>query len=527
MHKSVFSKTNIVYFVLILSASLWGGAVFQLILNIGDFWQGFWAASLLFFLVGVALYIVWHRAGAERALGWMMLTAFLVRIVLGVVLSWGLPQFGYDEPPQQAGFVFFDAFRRENQAWTLAQSDEPLFRAFSDEFGTDQYGGMLSLSAAIYRTFSRDAFRPGLVLIVVAGAFSLSIPFLVSFLRRRFDRRIALYAGWIMALYPEGVLLGASQMREAFFILLISMLLWTAGKWLAREMRYAVYFIGVFSLVGLMVFSFRVAISALGFLLIWMWFDWTANKTQQILRIIRWIVLIIVLFFVLLGLQGWLVEVAHWDTLQTFRSSGMIQFQLADIVYWLRSPLIWVYGIFQPFLPAAIVHPAPLIWWSLAIFRAIGWYLMLPLLVYCLFSSWRVPSQEEESSAQKRFLVIASLFVWVWIGISTIRAGGGQWDNPRYRTIFLPLMATLGGWAFIYAREIKDRWLTRGLLIEGIFLGFFIQWYISRYYGLFGRLDLPVMVSAIIAFSVGVIFVGWLYDRKHPPNTIVDRGESA
>jgi len=509
-----------------LSASLWGGAVFQLILNIGDFWQGFWAASLLFFLVGLAMYVVWRRAGADHALGWMMLTAFFVRLILGVFLSWGLPQFGYDEPPQRAGFVFFDAFRREGQAWTLAQSDESLFRAFSDEFGTDQYGGMLTLSAAIYRSLSRDAFRPGLVLIVVAGAFSLSIPFLVSFLRRLFDRRIALYAGWIMVLFPEGILLGASQMREAFFILLISMLLWSAGKWLAKEKQYVVYLIGFFSLSGLIVFSFRVTISALGFILIWIWFDWTANKTQQIWRVMRWIVLAILTIVVMFGLQSWLVEVAQWDTLQTYRSSGRIQFHLSEIAYWLRSPLIWIYGVFQPFLPAAIVHPAPLIWRGIAIFRAFGWYLILPLLIYAFFRVWKVASLEEQSTAKKRFLVLTLLFMWVWIGISTIRAGGGQWDNPRYRTIFLPLMATLGGWAFVYAREIKDRWFTRGLLIEGIFLGFFTQWYFSRYYRYFGRLELEVMIPIIFVLSVVVVLIGWLYDRKYPYFSLEDGEES-
>ena len=520
MHKGVLSRTNVMHIGFIFMGSLLGGAVFQLILNTGGFWQGFIAATALFFLSGTAMYLLWRRAGAQRALGWMMLTAFFVRIVLGVFLTWGLPRFGYDEPTQRAGFVFFDAFRRESQAWTLSQSGDPLLRAFSDEFGTDQYGGMLTLSAAIYRYLSSDAFRPGLVLIVVAGAFSLSIPFLVALLRRWFDMRIGIIAGWILALYPEGVLLGASQMREAFIILSICMLLWSAGEWLINEKHHRGYFIGIVGIVVLLVFSYRLAISAIGFTIIWVWFEWTSKKTQQFWRIIRWIVLVFATFILLLGLQGWLVEVAQWDTLQTLRASGRLQFHLADIADWLRSPLIWAYGILQPFLPAAVVHPAPWIWRGIAIFRSFGWYAMLPLLIYGLFRIWMLPSL-----SKKRFLVIALFFVWVWIGISTIRAGGDQWDNPRYRTIFLPLMSILGGWGLFYAREIKDRWFTRGLLIEGIFLGFFTQWYVSRYYHFFGRFRLEVMIVAIVMLSAIVILVGWNYDRKHQSYKMTDGEE--
>ena len=509
MVKGVFSKTHTIHLGIIFMASLIGGAVFQMILNVGGFWQGFWAASLLFFLSGAAMYLLWRWVGAQQALAWMMLASFFVRIILGIFLTWGLPRFGYDEPPQRAGFVFFDAFRRESQAWTLSQSGDSLLRAFSDDFATDQYGGMLSLSAAIYRFLSSDAFRPGLVLIVVAGAFSLSIPFIVAFLRRWFNVRIALIAGWIIALYPEGVLLGASQMREAFFILAICMLLWSAGKWLMRERRNHVYIASIVSILLLLLFSFRVAISAFGFTLIWMWFEWTSNKAQKSWRILRWIVLVIVTMIVLVGLRGWLVEAAHWDTLQTLRASGRLQFHLADLAYWLRSPFIWAYGILQPLLPAAVFHPAPWIWRGIAIFRALGWYMMLPFLGYALFSVWKLPAD-----AKKRFLVVAIIFIWIWIVISSIRAGGGQWDNPRYRTIFLPLMAALSAWSIYFTQETKDKWLARILLIEGIFLGFFSVWYVGRYYRLLPILPFWLIIVAIIILSIVVILVGWITDRK-------------
>lgn len=517
----MFSRKSILNIGIIALGSLVLGATFQLILSVGGFWQGFIAASLLIFLCGVAMYFLWRAAGAQRAIAWMMLMAFVLRLAVGVFLAWGLPRFGYDEPTQQAGFVFFDAFRRESQAWTLSQSGDSLLNAFGDEFGTDQYGGMLTLSGAIYRVFSSDAFRPGLVSIVVAAAISFSIPFVFALLRRYFGVKIALCAGWIMVLYPESVLLGASQMRETFYILFISMLFWSAGLWIARKRLNLAYFVAFVSTVGLLMFSYRVAISALGLTMIWLWLEWTSNKHQRSWHIIRWITLVLVAVVVLLGLRGWLIDAAQWDTLQTYRHSGRIQFHLEGLPNWLHSPLIWSYGVLQPVLPAAVAHPAPWIWRGIAIFRSFGWYAMLPLLVYSLFRIWKLPL-----SSKKRLLVVSLFFMWLWIWIASIRAGGDQWDNPRYRTIYLPLMAALGGWGIVFARDTRDRWLGRGLLIEGIFLGFFTQWYFSRYYSFFARLTLEMMILVILGLSAGIILVGWLYDRKHPSRMLTEDKES-
>ena len=136
---------------LLALVSLGLGAVFQIILSIGDFLPGWLAASLLLFLSGVLIYAAWNAAGRDRMLAWILILAFSLRLALGVFLAWGLPQFGYDEEPQKAGFVFEDAYRRERNAWHLAKSGEPLMIAFGDAYETDQYGGILYLSAFVYR----------------------------------------------------------------------------------------------------------------------------------------------------------------------------------------------------------------------------------------------------------------------------------------------------------------------------------------------------------------------------------------
>ena len=101
------------------------------------------------------------------------------------------------------------------------------------------------------------------------------------------------------------------------------------------------------------------------------------------------------------------------------------------------------------------------------------------------------------------------------------RVEEGKWDLGERL-----IAGDKGGNPISVKREIKDRWLTRGLLIEGIFLGFFIQWYISRYYGLFGRLELEVMIPIIFVLSVVVVLIGWLYDRKYPYFSLEDGEES-
>jgi hypothetical protein len=495
---------------LIAPGSLILGGLFQWVLPIGAFWLGFLSAASLIFICSVVLYLAWRMAGSGRLLGWMMLTAFLLRLVLGVFLTWGLPQFGYDEREQRAGFVFADAFRREENAWALANGEDLIRRAFSDEFVTDQYGGMLALSALVYRIFSPDAYRPALISILAAGVFTLSIPFLAVALKRRFGRKVALWGGWILALYPEGVLLGAAQMREPFYILFFTILFWGAVNWLERTHLKSVIPAVLAASIGLSLFSFRVALPLIGIILFWVWLEETSDDRLRWLRYVGWGLFglgIIISFFVL---RDWMQSAVHWDMIQTLRTSGRLQYQLENLPDWVLLPFVVIYGLFQPVLPAAIADQAPWIWRSLGIFRATGWYALLPLLIYGLFRVWRMVPREK-----RHLLILMVLFVWGWILVASARAGGDQWDNPRYRTILLPWMAALAGWGIMHARMSADRWLNRWLMVEGIFLAFFTEWYISRYYAVIPRLDFWVMTGLILFLSSLVLVGGWLWDRKH------------
>ena len=119
------------------------------------------------------------RAGLDRFSGFPAAPGH--RLFLFIAL----PAVGYDEDPTNAGYLYLDAYRRDGDAWRLAESGEPLGMAFQEEFTTDQYGGLLSLSAAVYRVFSPDGHRPLLILILTSFAAAAGLPFLWQVVRKR------------------------------------------------------------------------------------------------------------------------------------------------------------------------------------------------------------------------------------------------------------------------------------------------------------------------------------------------------
>ncbi len=497
------------YLLLITAASLALGAGFQWVTGAGRFLPGFLASALLIFSCAFLMLLTWHWAGGGKTLAWMMALAFVLRLALAAFLIWGLPRFGYDTGPQRIGFAFEDAFRREESAWTLAKSDGSVLRAFSDEYNRDQYGGMMVLSALVYRVLSPDAFRPGLVAILSAAALSLSIPILVTTLQRRFNDRTAKWAGWIMALYPEGMLLGATQMREPFFILLICILFWALAHWLDRSSLKLALPIFALTVGAFLLFSYRIAIPSLGVLFLWVWVVESGRMEKTWPKVLGWLLLALAGVGSLAVFRPWLDQVLRWDAHLTVMQSGMVQFLLERMPDGVRSPFILIYGLLQPVLPAAIAAPGPAIWKSISIFRALGWYMLLPLLFYAILRIWKAEPVE-----RRRWLGVFLVAVLAWLLIASARAGGDQWDNPRYRTIFLPWMALLAGWGLDFAARTKDRWLGRLLAVEGVFLLFFLEWYISRYFPVIPRLEFEVMVGLIVIISLVILLGGWLWDRR-------------
>ena len=205
----------------------------------GSFWQGWLAAAVLAFVSLFLLIRIWRSLGSSRPLAALMLTAFLVRLAVGVFLYAALPAIGHDTPVQNAGYFYSDAFNRDQAAYQLAVDGKPLITAFTEPTIADQYGGLLFISALVYRILSIDVIRPLLIVLLAAFAMAAGAGFLYAAVKLRWSEKIALLAGWIFVLYPDGILLGGTQMREPFLIGLACIGFWAVLQWRLPTMMVA------------------------------------------------------------------------------------------------------------------------------------------------------------------------------------------------------------------------------------------------------------------------------------------------
>lgn len=475
----------------------------------GAYGKGFFSFFLLSVLFFTILIWIWRQAGSSKHLIWLMAAAFFLRFLLGIFFTWALPLFGYDQEVQNSGYLYADAFTRDGYAWQLASSGESLLKAFGDEFMADQYGGLLALSALVYRLFSPVAHRPLLMVIVGAGAAASGIPFFWYAVKRFLGSKTASISTWIMVLFPESLILGASQMREPLLISLFAVSFWSVLRLLDRRKDWKTILGSLIGVLGLLLISFRMALPIIAVLLIWAAIQWQSGRETNTKKPLFYMILLFGVGAVAALSWQWLRSAMHWDLLQTYVASGWIQYLFESLPEWMRSPFIIIYGIFQPLLPAAIADPAPWIWRVVGIVRGIGWYALLPYLVFASLRVWKI-----EDRTKKKLMIWLLAAIWGWVVLASIRAGGDQWDNPRYRTNFLPWMSIAAAWAVLWAKDKKDTWLWQILAVEGVFLLVFTHWYLSRYYNWFAKLPFGWMLALIVVASLLIIVVGWLWDRS-------------
>ncbi len=496
----------------------------------GQFLHGWIAYSILLGLGAASIFGVWKAVKASRGITMVALIAFFLRLGIGVALTLLLPVFGYqDNTEHQAGYVYTDAYIRDNQAWTLATSGDSLSTAFSGTYSGDQYGGMLALSAFLYRTLSPDIPRPLLILVLNATIAAIGVMCLWKASRAWFEEKTALFAAWIFALYPESVLLGSSQMREAIVIPMIAVSFYGLSEILARRksgwlwiLLSAIFLLPIQPLASFI--SFAVLLG------IW-FFD---PHTLQVLKQRRTLLTISLLIGLLLvamlvvssilvnlpSLQGsgplsvyltWFRNNFLFQSNILERSSGILQSLLnsiGDRWHWL---VILTYGIAQPVLPAIVGDPdAAWIMRIIGFFRAAGWYALALFLVYGAFGVLR--SRNEPRRFQ---LIWISIISWVWIMVAALNAGADQWDNPRYRAILLIWQVILASWAWKWARSRHDAWLWRWLSIEVISVGLFTEWYVGRYYPGIFHLDIQWMIVVILGICGLILIGGFIWDRIH------------
>lgn len=469
--------------------------------------RGWLAGTLLTIICLLVLRWGWQITHSPTRIAWITMLAFFLRLAIGFTLFITLPLWGYDEEPPNNGYLYLDAYRRDSDAWLLASSKSSLLTAFSQEFATDQYGGLLSLSAGIYRFLSPDFHRPLLILIITSFGTALGVPFLWSAVKKRWDEPLAILTSWLFALYPESVILASSQMREPFLIGFSAVSFWGIVYW-QSDLKKAIWAMLASTMI-LTFFSIRASAALITVVAVWFWLDHLQPKLTIKWQGIGWLAIgILTIAGIALGLN-WLINTARWDLYLMETSSGRIQFELDAIGWQWRIPFIVSYGLLQPVLPAAIVYPGVTIMRIIAIFRSIGWYAILPPLAFAFFAVWK-----QKPLSERRVLAWFAIAVVTWTLISSIRAGGDQWDNVRYRAIFTTWMALMAAWGYLHAKKNHSAWLKRFYWVECIFVLVFLQWYLSRYFRLFGRLRFWHMILLIITLSSITLFIGWWVDAR-------------
>ncbi len=508
-----------------ISSSLLLGAGLSAI-QPGNFLRGWLLFSFLFLLSFYVLRFTFFWTKANSSLITLLALAFLLRLALGAGLYFGLPIGGHPNDQNQAGYIFFDSFRRDAQAWELAQSDAPILSAFNKNFYSDQYGGLLAFSAVTYRYLSPDAHRPLLPVFFATLTAALGLAFLWKAAARQWDEKIALAAAWIYALYPESILMGSAQMREPFLMAFVAVALWGFVAWRGADWSRSIPERGKSALLwlalgfaGMLLVSPAIALLTLVILAGWMWVERKHGRVSWIALAAAGLVFLAGLYLLAWGLErdqpfgsspfgivmNWFREAIKWDVHQLERGSGWIQKIFNEMPEWLRPLFVMIYGITQPVLPATFIEPTTPLFRALYIFRSIGWYALVPLLFYAPLAIYR-----KESGSSRRLWLWLTAVTWLWIIVAALRGGADQWDNPRYRVILIAVQAAVAAYAWVG----RDRWLVRWLIVEGVFLVVFTQWYVSRYYRIGGQLPFGVMILLIVFLAALILIGGWWRDRR-------------
>ena len=508
-------------FIWILPLSLGLGAVLSS-LQAGNWLIGWLGFSSLFLLSLALLVISTKWAGGGKTFAWMVALALALRLVGGVATYLALPINGFDDEDDKAGFVYTDAHRRDAQAWDLANSEHSVLDAFNKKYASDQYGGLLAFSAFLYRYFSPDAHRPLVLVLFSAFMAALGLPFLFKAASQQWGVKMALASGWIYALYPESVLLGGSAMREPYLWAFSAFALWGFVDWQKTRSQNSWLWLGL-GLAGMLLVSPIVALVTLVIFAGWIYFTGERGGISWWMGLAVGVVFVIGLFLLssALNRQGsldgatpigvinnFLREAVKWDMYQLVKSSGWVQKLINHMPEWLQLPFVMVYGIFQPVLPAAVIEPTTLIWRIIAVLRALGWYALLPALILSF-----VAGAGSKSANDRTLWVWLSVIVWGWILLTSLRGGGDQWDNPRYRAILFLWQAILAGHVWVWWRETHNPWFGRVFAMEAVFVFVFGQWYVNRYYQVGFQLQFSHMVAIIIVMWALIFFGGWRFDR--------------
>jgi hypothetical protein len=316
---------------------------------------------------------------------------------------------------------------------------------------------------------------------------------------------------WIVALYPEAVLLGASQMREPFLIAALAAALYGYSRIRKGEFKCGITIVVASALIFALPISppfviviFAVVASA------WFWEGLGIGRRRKLF--VTALLGAVVLAALALAVRAWAgldaIAGSPWEIIREWwvnagdqwrvtlvsEESIMLDTLLDRLPGSFRIPFLVLYGLIQPFLPAALIAPGAPIWRSIGIWRSMGWFLMLPFLLY---GTWLAFRRKGWRSLESYLAVL----IWVTVLISSYRAPGYQWDNPRYRAIFLAAQAALIAWTWVEVRLIESPWLKRWFVVLSVNYLLVTYWYIGRYYNM-PALSLEATLGSILFFTI-------------------------
>lgn len=451
---------------------------------------------------------------AHKIIWILFIAAFLARFGLGWFAFNYLPTIESGSEPQQTGYLFYDAFHRDAQAFELGASERPLWSAFSQKYSSDQYGGMLWFLALIYRV-SSVGHQPLLPLAIIALIGAASVFFFYAASVEYFSKKTALITTAFFALYPESVLLGSSQMREPLLITLAAVSLALFVKIDRKDPSVWKFALAIL----LTALAISPGIAVLYLIIVGAWFviDRLGENVdiKKILFFGAGFVGLLILSTALLifswekigagtgfGVLGeWVRRTTAYNAYLLKQSSGIVQVVVGSLPSFFVLPFVIVYGSIQPVLPAVFFEPGEIFWKVVGSFRAIGWYTILPLFLSFpfIFDLKRVSNYDK-----KRIFVF--LITLGWILFAAARGGGDQWDNPRYRTILLPFILFVAAHTWESAQQKPNVWLKKILWIEISSLLVFTHWYSWRYTGFGFNLGIrnTIVIAILTAIMIGL-----------------------
>jgi hypothetical protein len=480
----------------------------------GNLLRAWLAYGVVALLSAALLLLAWDRLGREapRAILMAMLVALGLRLAVGVTLMKVLPVAGYPTDPQRAGYVYWDSFKRDTDAWNISRMPDPIAGLLAARAVSDQYMGMAAFSAGVYALLSPDAHRPLLMIEFAALASALSVLLTWAFGRALLGDDVGRLAAWGVALYPEAVLLGSSQMREPFLIACFAAGLYGFARERQGGRRSAIVWMAAAVILALPLsppFALTLVAVLVGASL---WEGrWRGTGrlwvlTGAALLALAALVLMSLAWSSIDDLSGlgpgallnWWARVTDtWRMSLLIESSPIIGFFLEMFPDWAQMPAITAYGLLLPLLPAALADASNPVWWTIAVYRALGWTALIPFLLGGVLLVHRTQSWKRIQGYLVIIIAVSAL-------VAAMRASSLQWDNPRYRAVLLTAQMVLAAWAWMESKRRRDPWLKRIAWIMVADLALIMLWYAGRYW------DLPQIGLARTLIGLGVVTIGML-----------------